>query len=211
MIIFGIKARFTKVKPLDVLSGSCPECKGDLYLENLKKWFTLYFIPVFPYEKLDTVYKCAGCGNTFKQAIKGMLAESKEAGKKAKKVFAEAAAAALTYLSRIDSGMNKEAKEVLDELAKTMPEYRQDIAKTMEKTGKDEEAILEKLTVARNSLSNEGALILAAQIARVVKAGKPGAKRDDIVKKYILALGITREMFGKLLGTAAKELPEKPQ
>ena len=76
MIIFGTKTRHSKVKNEETLINSCPYCQRNLELHDLKEWFTLYFIPIFPFNKIESFYKCINCKQTYKKEIKSMLAKS---------------------------------------------------------------------------------------------------------------------------------------
>jgi zinc-ribbon family len=67
MIIWG-----SKVKESVVSSGSfhCPECKTRNYdLVKTVKYFTLYFIPLFPMETLGQYVKCQSCKSYYKEAV----------------------------------------------------------------------------------------------------------------------------------------------
>jgi hypothetical protein len=50
MIIFGW-GRVTKKQYGPTMAVKCPHCENDTWLElyRYRKWFTLFFIPVFPY------------------------------------------------------------------------------------------------------------------------------------------------------------------
>ena len=73
MIIWGSKTRQTRSKNGDLLKNACPACGDDLELYDLKQWFTLYFIPLFPYKTIDHFYKCQGCEEGYKERIRELL------------------------------------------------------------------------------------------------------------------------------------------
>jgi len=74
MIIWGSKARKTVGQ-----SGAffCPSCKDDRNYTTYKwqKYFTLYFIPLFPMELLGSYVECRGCRGEFNT---GVLSHSRE-------------------------------------------------------------------------------------------------------------------------------------
>lgn len=74
MIIWGSKARKTKGKTGDFF---CPACKQDRQYTTIKwdKYFTLYFIPLFPTQNLATVIQCQSCAGEFKPMV---LAHTRE-------------------------------------------------------------------------------------------------------------------------------------
>ena len=77
MIIWG-----SKVREIVESSGNfhCPECDSEkLYSAiSAKKYFTLYFLPLFPLETLGNYIKCDGCKKYFKPAVLHYRPASKE-------------------------------------------------------------------------------------------------------------------------------------
>ncbi len=76
MIIFGRWKQFKKLFwPVEKLH--CDNCNNDDYflLERISTWFTLFFIPIFPYEVVYFFY-CPVCQHWFKitaQQAKGLI------------------------------------------------------------------------------------------------------------------------------------------
>jgi len=74
MIIWGSKARKTTGK-----SGAffCPSCKDECgyTLHKWQKYFTLYFIPLFPTEQLGSYVECRGCRGQFRPEVLGHTRE----------------------------------------------------------------------------------------------------------------------------------------
>lgn len=64
MIIWGWRA-FTALIATGVFY--CPRCLGDRSYRHLaaRRWFTLFFIPVIPLERLGTFVRCDACHGTF--------------------------------------------------------------------------------------------------------------------------------------------------
>lgn len=64
MIIYG-----SKTSPTTVNRGTfhCPVCRGSqpYHLERIRKYFTLYFIPLFPTETIAEFVECQRCRGTF--------------------------------------------------------------------------------------------------------------------------------------------------
>ncbi|MGW9205761.1 zinc ribbon domain-containing protein [Embleya sp. NPDC055664] len=68
MLIWGFKTIFR------TLSGGvfhCPQCGGDrqYHLKQARRWFTLFFIPIFPFKQQGTHVECATCGGTFHDTV----------------------------------------------------------------------------------------------------------------------------------------------
>ena len=77
MIIWGSKARtFTERQG----NFYCPECGDykDYKFIKVKKYFTLYFIPLFPTSDLGEYVECSECKSTFKESVLEHDPEEKE-------------------------------------------------------------------------------------------------------------------------------------
>lgn len=74
MIIWGSKVRETSAAKGNFF---CPSCRDDRSYEQLKisRYFTLYFIPLFPMDRLGDYVRCGGCRGEFKS---GVLQHSRE-------------------------------------------------------------------------------------------------------------------------------------
>lgn len=69
MIIFGWKNRI-KIIAQGVFR--CPGCAGEPRngtLKQVKGWFTLFFIPIFPYADRGSFVQCNHCGNTYNPSV----------------------------------------------------------------------------------------------------------------------------------------------
>ena len=68
MIIWGSMGREIKVA-----HGlfHCPQCNSDQHYEHMRvsRYFTLYFIPLFPTETLGEFVRCLACQQTFKPEV----------------------------------------------------------------------------------------------------------------------------------------------
>lgn len=68
MIIWG-----SKVREIIESSGNfyCPECDSEKTYTSVtaKKYFTLYFIPLFPTKTLESYIKCGGCKKYYKPTV----------------------------------------------------------------------------------------------------------------------------------------------
>lgn len=68
IILWGSKGREKKVS-----EGSffCPGCRSNVTYElhEAARWFTLYFIPLFPLETVGEWLRCKSCGGTFNPSL----------------------------------------------------------------------------------------------------------------------------------------------
>jgi len=202
MIIFGYKTKLTKVEAEEVLKNACPDCKGNLELHDLKRWFTLYFIPIFPFSTVESYYKCDSCEQTYKQEIKKILEDSnKKAGKfkeDTKKTLAKALAACMTYMAQVDGKISKEEQKEIDMLLKHMPNSRAEIKKVIDqvKKTKDKEYVFKVLKEAREFLTADGVMFIIGVLARIIMAdGKIDKKEEKLMKEFLKACDLPEEMY----------------
>jgi len=68
VIIFGTRVR---LKVLQALVFFCPRCGGDRQGERLlaRRWFTLFFLPVIPMDRVGEVVRCSTCRATFDPSV----------------------------------------------------------------------------------------------------------------------------------------------
>ena len=68
LIIMGTKVR---LKVLQALVFACPHCRTDRQgaLVSLRRWFTIFFLPVIPMGELGRAVRCDTCGNRFDERV----------------------------------------------------------------------------------------------------------------------------------------------
>lgn len=68
MIIWGSRVRY---KDLDQGEFNCPRCMGKRpYKRKMAtRYFTLYFIPIFPMGKLGELVECQGCKTAYETSV----------------------------------------------------------------------------------------------------------------------------------------------
>jgi len=69
ILIFGIRSR---LKTIAEGSFFCPKCGADRQykLQSIRRWFTLFFLPVFPVSApRGEIVKCATCGTGFRPEV----------------------------------------------------------------------------------------------------------------------------------------------
>lgn len=77
MIIWGSRGRTSTITSGEFF---CPDCSGyKVYNhQKVKRWFTLYFIPVFPLSDLGEYIECDQCKSTYKNNVLDYDPEKKE-------------------------------------------------------------------------------------------------------------------------------------
>jgi hypothetical protein len=68
IILFGERGLTSR---LDSGTFYCPQCDGErrYTLNQVRPWFTLYFIPIFPVGSADRFVECQSCGGKFVEDI----------------------------------------------------------------------------------------------------------------------------------------------
>jgi tellurite resistance protein len=203
MIIFGSKGRITRSRAEDVLKKACVKCNGDLVLSDLKKWFTLYFLPVFPYEHIDTLYHCQNCDNTYRKEFKNMMhqdtTERKRLQDDIQKTYITTMAACMVHIAKSDGKITKDELAEIQNLKKGFPKYKKDIDSIVSKVrrSKDDAFVLQMLQTTSNMITAEGASMMIASIARVLLAdGKIDPNEEKIMKNYIKVMGMPASVYG---------------
>ena len=64
-IIFGSRTIKSRIEGAMPLVNQCPNCRGTLYKTEYTRFFTLFFLPIFPIDSGQTCYRCDNCGNAY--------------------------------------------------------------------------------------------------------------------------------------------------
>jgi len=67
IIIFGTKGRVVDESSASTQTTSCRYCGNIVAMEPVrnKRYFTLFFIPIFPLEKGEAAWRCPNCKKLF--------------------------------------------------------------------------------------------------------------------------------------------------
>lgn len=211
-IIFGTTGLKTKVKDEQAIIASCPNCSGDLHLKKYTRWFTLFFIPIFPFNTLESFYECSSCNSAYAQKIKSVLSETTEsreqALQKAQSLYANALIAAMTHMAIIDNDFAPEEEREIHDTIKKYPQFEDELIGTMnlvKENGNNDNYVFNLLNQVRNELSSEAILNLTAQAAVVLLAdGKIEKEEETLMKEYLIACGIPKDFYKTLLDKLKK-------
>lgn len=184
----------------------CPRCATEkpFRIVAVKRWFTLYFIPVFPMEEAGRFLECQSCAATYDEAVRhydpaieerafrasfenamlnSMLAMACADGT-VDNVELEAIANIMTHLT----GTGYEVEEVVDALNRAGP--------------LDLDNIIERLP---GSLSEEGVALVMKSLYMI--ASVDGVIDDgelDLIYRVGKNFGFRRKDIDRFLGTAAE-------
>ncbi len=207
MIIWGTKGRISPHSNSDVLEKACPECSHDLKLSNLKRWFTLYFIPVFPYSTVDTFYYCKKCESSFKQEAREALLSSGENKdqllEQARKIMAVSLVSCLVYMSQVDGSVDSSEQKLIDE---TINEFERlqgelrEIAHTISQRDDARDVVHHNLRTASEILTSEAILVMMAEVAKMVLAdGSIDEAEEKLMKEFLLVAGLPSETYALMM------------
>lgn len=67
IIIFGTKARVVADSSASTQTNTCRYCGDIVAMEPVrnKRYFTLFFVPIFPLEKGEAAWRCPNCKKLF--------------------------------------------------------------------------------------------------------------------------------------------------
>lgn len=207
MIIFGTKGRITTAKSSDVLTGACPECTKDLDLRDLKKWFTLYFIPLFPYSHVDTFYYCKDCKSSYKQEARARLLSGDKGRKQLKeeslKLFETTLIACLSYMAKIDGEISAAEEKMINKLISKFKDNASELEEVYKKVKNGVYAkndVFRYLREASAVLTADGILMLMASLARMILAdGKIEKEEEKLMKDFMLVCGVSDDLYQTIL------------
>lgn len=207
ILIFGTRGRIVNASNYEKLSSACPECQSDLELKAMQKWFTLFFIPVFPIDTLDTFYQCTNCKSSYKKEARTALLDhsgnNAEAIEEAKKLFAKSIIACMTYMAKIDGEIAKSEESLIDEVMSKFSEFKKelsDIKNDISNSNDAEEKVQELLRESKQKLSSDAILTLLGQSAKVLAAdGKIEKEEEKLMKEYLLICGLPKSFYEIIL------------
>ncbi|MEA3446640.1 MAG: TerB family tellurite resistance protein [Bacteroidota bacterium] len=207
--IFGTRPRLPNHDLGDKLKNACPGCKGDLILKHYKRWFTLFFIPIFPYSHIDTFYQCVNCNSTFsKSAREALLASTTDKEsyeKEVRRLYSTTLVSCMAHIAGIDGHYSaKEDREIIkvkDEFAEFSDDINEAVAKTRA-SAKPEEIVYATLRKSSQVLSTEAILSIIGFCAKVIKVdGRIDEKEEALMKDYLLICGIPKSKYEEIVNT----------
>ncbi len=158
IFVWGSRGRTKSISQGDFF---CPDCNSRRSYEmmEVKKWFTLYWIPVFPMEALGQYIECMGCKSTYNEQVLQYDPEAADARIEAAFVIAtkrvmfkmaladgeidDAEIAEITSAFSNITGREIEAEDIAAELeaaradTSTVRDYLEDVAPHLNDSGKE--------------------------------------------------------------------------
>lgn len=175
MIIWGSRA-VTSTKSRGTFY--CMTCSAECAYEfkSIRRFFTLYFIPLIPLDSLGEFVECGGCRNTFRPEV--LSQDPREAQKKWRGDLVAALCVALGRVAGADGALN--GAEVAAAIAGLRREFNAEesdnlLESKLSRAGIDFPDLSAAMAVAVEGLTDKGkelALQLAGEVARAGSGGE---------------------------------------
>lgn len=207
IIIFGTRGRIVNASNYEKLSQACPDCHSDLELKSLQRWFTLFFIPIFPIQTIDSFYRCSKCNASYKKEARSALlnqsGSNAETVAEVKKLFANTLIACMTYMAKIDGEIAKSEESLIKEIIDKFPDYKKELSDLnyeISYSNESEEKVHALLRESKDKLSSDAILTLLGQSAKVLAAdGKIDKEEEKLMKEYLLICDLPKNLYEIIL------------
>ena len=192
MIIYGTTGR-----NVDVGGGQfhCPTCGMDSTYKHceVKRYFTLYFIPLIPMGSAGEFVECIGCGGSWSPEI--LTYDPEAAHEETVAVVRRLAALFLLDVRRCNSTTLKALQEHVSD-ALDYDVEREDIARDVKQAQRAEPDTKQFFKKQSSELSDDGKLLVTALLKKILEAEGP---MSDAEANRIIELG-------KAMGVRAKHV-----
>lgn len=207
LIIFGTRGRITNASDGDILPSACPNCEADLRLKDLKTWFTLFFIPVFPFDKIDSFYQCSSCDSSYKQSARDALMNASiskdEMVQQAEKLFAKTLVSCMMHMANIDGDIDASEMAEINTVKDRFSQHEEELQNcidTVKNSDDPEEFVYDLLRQSREALTAEAIMGIIGQSAKVLLAdGKIDKEEEKLLKEYLLVCGLPKSLYETVL------------
>ncbi|MCT4637640.1 MAG: zinc-ribbon domain-containing protein [Bacteroidales bacterium] len=208
-LFFDIKEKIVKSGRVNqLLKKSCPNCDSDLVLTDLKQWFSLFLIPLFPFYRVDTYYHCSNCNATYTRTIGNSLIEgtadkvSVEAERK--KLFCYTLFACMTHMANIDGEITENEAIEIDRMRNKFKDYKADIDEVIYKVKESdnpEEFVYAILRQSSVRLTSKDIMSIIGESAKVLLADEKITKEEErLLKEYLIVCGIPKDLYSTIVG-----------
>jgi uncharacterized tellurite resistance protein B-like protein len=204
ILIFGTRARATAVSTGEFF---CSRCGADrsYVLQRIRRWFTLFFIPVFPVGKvLGEQVKCSTCGTTFRPEVLNTptTVSFSENLRGAMRV------AAIAMLVAGDQANDAARAAAIDAARKTGAENYDDSWLVHDLAAVDATTLGEYLAPLTQGLNAQGKETFIEQVARIGLADGPlTGSESQVLESLGSALGLSAAHIRGIAISTAPQLP----
>lgn len=170
IIIWGFRGR---TKAVDQGDFYCPDCAGraNYALQEVKRWFTFFFIPVIPLNRLGQYVECGACKGTYNERILAMDPEKARAEFEA--AFSVAAKRVMFKMALADGEIDQseidQITQAFSNIAKREIDAG-DIAVELEAARSDTSSVADYLRSVAGGLNDTGKELVMRAAISVAKA-----------------------------------------
>jgi hypothetical protein len=208
LLIFGFRAR---AKALSTGEFFCGRCGADrsYVLQQIRRWFTLFFIPLFPVGKaLGEQVKCSTCGTCFRPEVLN-TPTSASFGENLRGAMR---VASMSMLAAGDQGNNAARAAAIDAARKTGAESYDETWLNHDLAALDASQLGDYLTPLAQGLNAQGKETFVEQVARIGLADGPlTGPETQVLESLSAALGISAAHLRGIVvsTTTGPQLPSK--
>jgi len=199
MIIFGMRGVTTTP---DKGTFVCPECgKSNYKLKRVRRFFTLYFIPVIPLNKLGEYVECQSCSNTFNERALEWNPEENQRALEAEYSIACKRVMLKTALAdgEVDENEIDEITRLFSDIANLQVD-RGDIAAELEAAKADKRTVREYVKSLVGSLNEHGKeRVLTAALKVAISDGIFAKEEKALIQDLGEALQMSKAHVGGVL------------
>ncbi len=170
VLIWGSRGRASTI---DQGNFYCPDCHGrkDYAQKQVKRWFTFFFIPIFPYSNLGDYVECDQCKSTFNSRVLEFDPEKQQ--EKFEAAFSIAAKRVMFKMALADGEIDQteidQITQAFQNIAKREIDAG-DIAAELEAAREDTSTVADYLREVAPGLNDTGKELVLRSAIAVVKA-----------------------------------------
>lgn len=200
MIIFG-----TRGVTLSKESGDfhCPTCCGvqPYKHKSVRRFFTLYFIPVIPLDRLGEYIQCQRCQGTFNPEVREFNPEVQR--HQARAEFADHVKRVMILTALADGDPDESEGEAIREIYRKLGGGPLDDATLAREYGQARQAVISAADYARrfaDTLNEHGKELVVKAAIKVALADEPmNVTEEQILDDLAVALNMTQAHFKGIL------------
>ena len=192
MIIFGSRGITYSAGKGDF---DCPTCQGSAPYKHkrVRRFFTLYFIPLIPLDKLGEYVECGSCGGTYEPAVldHDFRAEAAAFDAEVQKVLRRVMVALMLADGVEDAQEVATIRRVYGEFSGSQLS-EEDVRREVAAARTDGRSVIDYLTAIAGALNDQGKeLVMQAALNVAAADGNVGAEEEQLIQQIGAALGMT--------------------
>lgn len=207
IIIFGVRSR---LKSIAQGTFFCPKCGADreYRLQSIRRWFTLFFIPIFPVSgPQGEIVKCGTCGTAFRPEVLNTPTSAALTD-----LIRNAMRVAVVAILRVGDAADAMTRHAaVDAVRGTGIEDYDDDKLTVDVEGSDVSALPAYLAPLANGLNPAGKERFVGQVAAVAGADGPINEAEHRVLETLGAsFGLSAAYLTGIIATAHAARTDDP-